>query len=361
MRNGVPGEYERHHGTIAMYPSRTDIWRDNATHMQRYVCELVDLISRYEKVYFFCYAEYWNYLQKKYINNPNVVVVESNYDDIWARDIGPTFTYIDGQMRCVDWKFNAWGGLKEGAYYPWDSDDHFACEVSKLFGLNSLRAQIVLEGGAIISDGLGTLFSTRSVVMNRNRNPFKKPDLLEKQILDATGDQRIVWLPCGLANDETNGHIDNIVSFVSKDEICLAWTEDKSNPSYKAVRKALDILSRTCNLNGEEYRIHLIELPDIQLMEKNEESGLLLNVNSLERKAGDILPASYLNFYMLNDAVLIPSFGCRQDDSVKRQFEKIFVDREVIQVYSREPLLGGGGIHCILHEIPMGVNYEICD
>lgn len=361
MRNGIPGEYERHHGTIAMYPSRTDIWRDNAIHMQRYVCDLVDVISRYERVYLFCYLEHQEYLKEKYSNNQNVIVVVSQYDDIWARDIGPTFAYFDGVLRCIDWKFNAWGGMKEGAYYPWDADDGFAREVSNLFGLKSIRQQIVLEGGALISDGNGTLFSTKSVVMNKNRNPFKKTDFVEKQILSATCEQRIIWLPQGLANDETNGHIDNILSVISSNELCLAWTDDRSNPSYASVRKAFDIVSRVHNLSGEKYKIHLIELPDIQLMSESEENGLLPSGDSLERKAGDILPASYLNFYMLNDAVIIPSFDCKKDKCVKQQFEKIFCNRDVIQVYSREPLLGGGGIHCILHEIPNGVNYEICD
>jgi agmatine deiminase len=350
MNEGLIGEYERHHGTIAMFPFRNDIWRENAIHMQEYMFDLVTLISRYEHVYFFCPQTIISTID---FHSENVTVIPAKYDDIWARDIGPTFTRIDGKIECVDWKFNAWGGKKEGSYFPWDSDDKFASVVSRFFNIPCHRVNIVLEGGSIISDGIGTIFSTRSVLLNRNRNPFIKKNFIEKTIIEATHDHRIVWIAQGLAQDETNGHIDNIMAVVNRRELCLAWTDDKKNPNYYRVRSAYATLSGLTNLNNEEYIIHLIPLPPMQYIDKIESQGLSDNPNALSRNTGGVLPASYLNYYLINGAVLIPSYNCEADESVRLIFKNIFPDRDVLQVYSREPLLGGGGIHCVLHEVPL--------
>ena len=350
MAKGIIGEFEEHHGTIAMFPFRNDIWRDDAVHMQEYILNLVSIISQYEPVFLFCKSSLLGKLGN--ISN-NVTIIEAEYDDIWARDIGPTFTCINGKSECISWKFNAWGGKKEGAYYPWDADDKFASFAAGYLGLECKNVDIVLEGGGIISDGNGTLFTTKSVLLNRNRNPFKKREVLEEKILNATHNKQIIWLDQGLANDETNGHIDNLLSFANQNELCLAWTEDSDNPNYHRLKRAYDILSSITNINGDKYKIHLIPLPPMQYMNKKEANGLKIHPDALPRNAGDILPASYLNFYIINGAVLIPSFGCNTDDTVKDIFKSIFPRRRVIQVYSREPLLGGGGIHCLLHEIPL--------
>ena len=349
--NGLVAEYMPHKGTIAMFPSRNDIWRENAKHMQQYICDLVT-ISHYESVYFFSEPRFGHQLIDKYKSNKNVEIIPAEYDDIWARDIGPSFVKTNHGMTCVDWRFNAWGGKKEGSYYPWDKDDAFALFASSYLGLEAIRTSIVVEGGGIITDGVGTIFTTRSVLMNRNRNPFKKQKEIEIQLLESTGAKRIVWLDQGLALDETNGHIDNVLSCISPKDICLAWTDDKSNPNYKRLHKIYRMLGGMKNLTGELYKIHRIPLPDMLYMTEEEEKSLRKDENALERKAGDVLPASYLNFYMLNGAVLIPSFDCVTDTVVLKIFKELFPDREVVQVYSREPLLGGGGIHCLLHEVP---------
>ena len=339
---GMVGEYKKHYGTIAVFPVRNDIWRDDAIHMQKYMIELVKIVAKYEPVLLFCKT---GYLSKLHGLPNNVQIVECNYDDIWARDIGPTFI-DDGRMECIDWKFNAWGGKKEGSYYPWYEDDAFASFVAFYLNVSCKREErVIIEGGGITTDGDGTIVATRSVLLNRNRNPFKKKEVVENIILEATNSKRMMWIEQGLAMDETNGHIDNLLSFINSHEVCLAWTEDKKNPNYSRVRKAYSMLEG-------EYKIYKIPLPPMQYMLKSEADGLLYHEGAIRRNEGDILPASYINYYMVNGAVIIPSFGCDTDIEVKHLFENIFADREVVQVYSREPLLGGGGIHCLLHEIP---------
>ena len=346
---GVDGriiaEFEYHHGTIAMYPFRTDIWRCNAKYMQDYVIALVQRIAKYEPVYLICRNE--DMFSLKNLFNNNVTLVPIKYDDIWARDIGPTFIKENGEIKCISWKFNSWGGLKEGSYYPWNQDDAFASEMAAYLGLKSKRINIVLEGGAILTDGIGTLFTTRSVLLNRNRNPFKSLSHVEKILKENLYVDKVVWLDQGLALDETNGHIDNIMSVIRPHEVCLAWTDDKSDINYKRVHKAYKVLS-------EQYDcvIYKIPLPSMQYMTAEESGGLMHNIDSIDRNEGDLLPASYLNYYYVNGGVLLPAFGCKEDEIVLRIFKEIFQDRKIEQIYSREPLLGGGGIHCILHEIP---------
>ena len=349
--DGPIAEYLPHRGTIAMFPFRNDIWRENARHMQEYMCGLVDNISEYETVFYFCDLRFIDFLRERYKNNVNVVVIPAEYDDIWARDIGPTFIHTNSKIKCVDWSFNAWGGLKEGSYFPWNKDDAFASVVAKYFGLESSRSSLVVEGGGIITDGAGTIFTTQSVLLNHNRNPFIKKEIVQDELCTASCASRVIWLRQGLAFDETNGHIDNVLSFVTEKDVCLAWTDDKNNPNYSRLRTIENTLKSLKNLNGDHYSVHRIPLPPMQYMTEDESNGLC-KANSIDRNAGDLLPASYLNFYMINGAVLIPSFGCETDEEALNCFRNLFPNRKVIQVYSREPLLGGGGIHCLLHEVP---------
>lgn len=338
-------EFEHHSATIAMYPFRTDIWRDNAIHMQKYVIELVKVISRYEHVIFACRNT--DVSELGFLSSDRISVVPFEYDDIWARDIGPSFVRFNDSVIAINWKFNSWGGLKEGSYFPWDKDDAFACEMAKYLNLTCENAEIVLEGGAILTDGEGTVFTTRSVLLNRNRNPFKSKQYVESVLKQRLRVERVVWLDQGLALDETNGHIDNVMSIVRPHEVCIAWTDDKSDPNYKRVRRILSSLEAQY-----ECKIHKIPLPSRLFMTDEESGGLTSNEDALERKAGDLLPASYLNFYLVNGAVILPAFGCKEDEEVYRIMRSIFPERTIEQVYSREPLLGGGGIHCILHEVP---------
>ncbi len=338
-------EFEEHHGTIAMFPFRTDIWRDNAKFIQEYVVNLTQVISRYERVYLFCQEADLPYLD--YLQNESIELVPMEYDDIWARDISPAFIEENGNVICICWKFNSWGGVKWGSYSPWDKDAQFAKRIAEYFGLETRKGNLVVEGGAIMSDGLGTVFTTRSVLLNRNRNPFKSFEYVDAVLKESLYARKIVWLDQGLAFDETNGHIDNVLHVIRPHEICLAWTDDKENPNYKRVRRIEIILSKNYDCN-----IHKLMLPTSQYMTSQESNGLSQNKNSLNRNAGDLLPASYLNFYMVNGAVIVPSFDCPEDDLAMEVFIKVFPDRNIEQIYSREPLLGGGGIHCILHEIP---------
>ena len=341
-------EFIKHRGTIIMFPSRGDIWRENAYHMQKYIIDLVNIISKFEHVYLFCEPK--NYNKVSFLANQYITVIQAEYDDIWARDISPTFIYSYGKTKCIDWKFNAWGGKKQAAYFPWENDNAFATVVSSYFGYENIKIPLVCEGGAILSDGNGTLFTTKSVLCNSNRNPFKTKESIELVLKNSLNINRVIWLNQGLVNDETNGHIDNILTIVRPGEICLSWTDDTANPNYKRVREIFDVIQK--EYNGKIYKI---PLPELQYLTDEEAKGLDSNDNSINRVQGMVLPASYVNIHFVNGGVIIPAFGSPWDQVVYDLYKEIFFDREIIQVYSREPLIGGGGIHCLLRDIPMEI------
>lgn len=342
-----PAEYSMHSATIAMIPHRGDIWRNNALNMQQYIINLVKIVSRFEHVYLI-YNKRCNVNITEIKKLSNVTLVEMDYTDIWTRDISPTFVYIDGVLTCLNWKFNAWGGKASCAYSPWDEDNEFAENIAKYFNLPIVNVPITLEGGAIIGDGKDSIYTTQSVLLNGNRNPFKSKEFIENILKTNLGASNVVWLKQGLATDETNGHVDNILSVVSEKEIAIAWTDNPNNPNYKRVRCIWETLKRFYH-----GTIHKIDLPTLQYMTNEEAMAIDSSSSAMPRKAGDLLPASYLNLYFVNGGVLVPTFGCTEDDLALEQFKRIFRDREIVPIYSREPLLGGGGIHCLLHEIPI--------
>ncbi len=341
-------EFIQHAGTIMMFPSRGDIWRSDAYFMQKYIIDLAKIISKFEHVYLFCEPK--NYHKVLFLESEQITIVQAEYDDIWARDICPTFISRNGTIKCIDWKFNAWGGKKQAAYFPWEKDNVFASFVSSYFGYENIKIPLTCEGGAIITDGAGTLFTTDSVLCNSNRNPFKTKKSIELILKDTLNIKQVIWLKQGLFKDETNGHIDNILTVARSGEVCLSWTDDLNNPNYKRVREMYDTIQ-------SQYigKIYKIPLPEMQYLTYEEARDLKNNDNSLDRTAGMVLPASYVNIHYVNGGVIIPAFNSPMDSIVYDRYKKIFFDREVVQVFSREPLIGGGGIHCLLKDLPIEI------
>lgn len=341
------GEHEDHLGTILMFPERTDIWRDNAIHAQQLVIDLANVISEYEEV-FFCVKPYLLDFAKKRLTN-KVRYFEIEYDDIWARDVSPNFVVNQSEMRAVCWNFNAWGGLDEGAYFPWNKDAEFAKKLSDCLGIKKyIIDDVVLEGGAVIADGKGTVYTTKNVLLNKNRNPHKNIQELEDYLINYYCAEKIVWFDDGLVGDETNGHVDNLCSIVRPGEICLAWTEDENDPQYSIARNAMKILKASNTVK----QIHKIPIPNAQFITPEETSGIIPSMTSTTRDEGFRLVPSYINYYLINSALIFPIFRCEEDEVAIQIIKKIHPDREILLFDGREPLIGGGGFHCILHEIP---------
>lgn len=346
----LPAEFSTHRGTIAMFPFRADIWRDGAKHAQELLVAAINLIAKHEKV-ILCTK---NPLDEKVMDilDPNIEIVYIDYDDIWARDISPFFSIVNGKLHGVCFDFNAWGGINEGSYYPWDKDAAFARSICNYLSIDSTVSDLVVEGGALIHNGEGLAIVTESVLLNKNRNPNISKERFEAEFYHLLGIKKIIWLRKGFDQDETDGHIDVFLNFVDTHNLLLAWTEDIQNPQYSILHEIYEKLTVSTTVDGKKLCIHKLLMPNPIIVTSEESMGIEKNEYAIERKAGMTLYPTYNNAYIFNGGVLVPIFGVEQDKAAIDCYRKIFPKRKIYPLYSKEFLIGGGNYHCIFHEIP---------
>jgi len=351
----MPGEFEPHRGCWMLWPERPDNWRLGAKPAQKAFAEVACAIARFEAVTVGVSAAQFQNARR--CLPEEVRVLELSCNDSWMRDVGPTFV-VDpgGAVRLVDWRFNAWGGLRGGLYFPWDQDALVARKVGEIEGLDRYAAPLILEGGSIHVDGEGTVIATEQCLLNPNRNPELGRRDIEELLREYLGVESILWLGKGVYNDETDGHVDNLCSFVRPGVVALTWTEDRSDPQYEISADALERLERATDARGRRVEVHKIEQPGPLTITREECDGVDRVEGTLPRQEGDRLAASYINFYVANGAVVVPQFGDPQDPAALAGLAELFPGREVVGVYAREILLGGGNIHCITQQQPLGGN-----
>lgn len=348
----MPGEFEEHAGTLILWPERTDNWRNGAKPAQDVFAELANKMQEFEQVY--VGVNNTQYQNARSLLNENVIVVEISNDDSWVRDCGPTFVRNhQGIVRGVNWGFNAWGGLVDGLYFPWDKDSLVCpkfCEVLQKDYYNF--EEFILEGGSIHTDGEGTLITTEACLLSEGRNPDLTKEQIEDILKTALGVEKIIWLPNGIYLDETNEHVDNIIHYVKPGEVVLSWTDDESDPQYPLSKMALDVLENTVDAKGRTLKVHKMMLPKPILITAEESLGVDSIKGTLPRNEGDRLAASYANFYIANNSVFVPQFDDENDSKAIELLASIFPERTIVPIFAREILLGGGNIHCITQQIP---------
>lgn len=348
----MPGEWEQHDGCWMIWPERPDNWRNGAKPAQRAFAEIAEAIAAHEKLTMVVSrAQFANARAKL---SDRVRLVEMSNDDSWMRDVGPTFVKnAEGVVRGVDWEFNAWGGLFDGLYFPWDSDDAIAEKITEIEGVDSYRTEgFVLEGGSIDVDGEGTLIVTEECLLSEGRNPHLTKEEIEQKLKDFLGVEVVIWLPRGVYLDETNGHTDNFCRFAAPGKVMLTWTDDQSDPQYERSLEAEEILKKAKDAKGRSLEIVKIHQPGPIYITADEADGVDPVDGTLPREEGDRLAGSYVNSYIGNGFVLLPSFDDVHDSAAVEAYKAMYPDREIITVPGREILLGGGNIHCITQQQP---------
>jgi agmatine deiminase len=347
----MPAEWAAHDGCWMAWPERTDTWRLGAGPAQETFAEVAAAIARSEPVTMAASAAQFG--RARAMLPPEVRVVELTTDDAWMRDIGPTFV-VDAhrRRRGVDWIFNAWGGFEGGLYAPWDHDDLAASRVCEIERADHYRAPIVLEGGSIHVDGEGTLLTTEECLLNHNRNPELGRAEIERQLREHTGARTIIWLGDGVWHDETDGHVDNLCCFVRPGVVALTWTDDPDDPQHAISTDARRRLETAVDAQGRALEVHLLHQPGPLHMTDDEAAGIRPAPGAKARLGGARLAASYVNFYVANDRVVMPRLDPAWDDEAADQLAALFPGRTVVGVDAREILLGGGNIHCITQQVP---------
>lgn len=333
----MKADFALHDGTLLLYPTRRDVWRGDAEPIAATVTELAGLLSRYEPTLLGVLPT----LDKNEIQSRcgGARAVEMLYDDIWSRDSGAVPT----ERGLVKFGFNAWGG-DEGLYGDWSRDITVPEQMSDLLKKELSLSPLTLEGGNLLTDGRGTLICIKDSIVNDNRNPGITQADAEELLKAALGVERIIWIDGGLAYDETGGHVDNLCAFADPDTLLISWTDDKENPQYEIVRRALAAIEAA---PGRKYKIVKIPLPSIFKRTEDDCRGLEYPDGSKPRLVGEPIQPSYINFIFANGAVILPTFSDAMDGDVFEIFNRLFPDREVISFPAREILLGGGGLHCI--------------
>lgn len=354
----MPAEFALQDGVLLVWPVRPGSWGIDPSAAQRAFCDIMREAAKSERVYLLAGAAHLEEARAQAGEFATILEIET--DDAWARDIGPTFVMNGTEGRGIDWRFNAWGGSVDGLYEDYANDDAAAQEFCRAIGADCYNAgDFVLEGGSICSDGEGTLLVTESCLLSAGRNPSFTKEQIEQKLKSYLGVQKVLWLPRGIYNDETNEHVDNVCAFIRPGEVVLAWTDNELDPQYEMSRADYDYLSRETDARGRKLVIHKLPIPDhpVCVTEKD-----LLNQPEVAeeemRTVGERLAASYVNFYFTNDAILLPQFGGENAGSDARAVQIMRVlcpERRIVPIQSREILLGGGNIHCVTQQIPKGV------
>ena len=360
----MPGEYEPHAGCLIVWPQRPGSWSFGAKEACVAFTAVIKAIAASERVYVICGAKHWQTAQQYLAGVTNVELVALETDDSWARDIGPTFVVRDTadgrELRGVNWSFNAWGGAVDGLYPDYAQDDAFAAAFAQKFGYTLYdAAPFVLEGGSIHCDGEGTALVTEACLLSAGRNPELTKEQIEAKLKSYLGVEKVLWLPRGIYNDETNEHVDNVCAFIRPGEVVLAWTEDESDAQYALSKASLDYLEQAVDAKGRKLIVHKLPVPKTPIcIEADEVAGFDFVEGEDLREAGERLAASYVNFYFSNDSVVVPAFGgvnAASDEQAAQILARLCPERKVVQLPARAILTGGGNIHCITQQIPKGV------
>lgn len=349
----MPAEWEPHAGTWMLWPQRPDNWRNGAKPAQRIWVEVASAIARFEPVTMGVNSDQFENARAMLPDSVRVVEMSSN--DSWMRDIGPSFVVNDeGVVRLVHWHFNAWGGLYDGLYFPWDKDALVPRKIAEIEGIDRYRAPLVLEGGSFHVDGEGTLITTEECLLSPGRNPDLTREEIEAHLAEYLGISKVIWLKRGIDPEETNGHVDDVACFVRPGVVLAAWTDDESDWRHEVLAENLEILKCATDARGRTLEVHLMPMPDTMYYTEEETSGVDVVEGTLPREAGDEAAAAYLNYYVCNGAVVLPLFDDRHDGEAVAILRGLYPDREVVTFPGREIVLGGGNVHCITQQQPKG-------
>jgi agmatine deiminase len=316
-------EWAPHEAVWIGFPSDPELWLGDLKEAEREVAAFAEAVhagGKGETVRLV--AAHDGAAESARLLAPFAEVIVEPFGDIWLRDTGPIVLGSGSSRRASGFGFNGWGGK-----YDLEGDQDIADRLARSAGLPFEKADWVLEGGAIEGDGSGTVLTTEQCLLNPNRNQLTREEI-EQRLRDDLAFERIVWLGAGLLNDHTDGHVDNLARFVAPGRVAIP-TSAKDDPN--------DAVYKNAARRVAEARLDLVTLPS---------PGRILD------EEGEVIPASYMNFYIGNAAVVVPQYGAPNDRAAVDVVQALFPDRVAIGLRADHILTGGGSFHCISQQVP---------
>ena len=334
----MPAEWEKQEAIWYSWPHSEDTWPEVFPNIPKVFAEMVFHLSQTQEVKI-------NVLDTEHevkvraileANGANLSLVKFYHiptNDSWCRDHGPTFVVreVDGKTEkaIVNWNFNSWGSK-----YPYELDNAVPSEILKYQPLPSFNPGIVLEGGSIEVNGAGSVLTTRACLLNKNRNPHLSQTQIEDYLKAYLGIKQVLWLEDGILGDDTDGHIDDLSRFVNENTIVTIVEDDTTDGNHRLLEENLHLLRSMKNLDGKPFDIITLPMPEPVVLQ------------------GIRLPASYANFLIANNVVLIPFFNDKSDQKALDILQGCFPTRKVIGINCRELVLGLGTLHCVSQQEP---------
>ena len=328
-----PAEWGPHRAVWLAWPHLADEWRGDLAPARRGVAQLCAAIADVDPITTRPRGEVLEILvvdDEAEASARQAITAPSRfhriaYGDIWLRDTAPVFVVDEtGDVAGVSFAFNGWGGE-----YLFDHDPEVAGQIARAANIELREFPEVVEGGGIEVDGAGRLLTTRQCLLNANRNSARGQAHMERVLRDAFGADQVVWLDRGLLNDHTDGHIDTIARFVSPGTVACMEARDDDDPNREVladIRAALD-----------RAGLEVVVIP---------------SPGRIDDPDGAPMPASYLNFYIANSTVVVPTYGSRHDDRAVVAIADLFPGRSTVGVDALGVITGGGAFHCITMDQP---------
>lgn len=327
----MPAEWHPHERCWMAWPCHQASWsKIGLAQARQAYARVANAIARYEPVTFVINPE--DKKEAELLCGPNINFFVLPINDSWTRDTGCSFLLNkEGQLAGVDWIHNAWGGN----YDDYALDQQIASAIIKETGAHYFHAPLVMEGGSFHVDGEGTILTTRECLLNANRNPNLSQQEIEEYLCNYLNGERVIWLNRGLIGDETDGHVDELATFVAPGKVLCLITEDKTDPNYELLQENRLLLETARDAKGRILEVFTVEQPPATEL------------------GGERLTLSYINFYLANKGLVMAAFGYEEyDKKAYELFKKIVPQYHISQINAIDVFAGGGGIHCITQQQP---------
>jgi agmatine deiminase len=333
MTAPVPSEWSTHRAMWLGFPSHGELWEADLAPAQAEAAALALALAGPggERVRLLVCGDEAEAAARRLTEGAHgVEIVRGQFGDIWLRDTGPIFLTDAERPIAAAFRFNGWGGK-----YVLEGDETVADQLAAAAGVPLVGHDVVLEGGALDHDGFGTVLTTRQCLLNPNRNPGWTEETAEAALAQAVGARRVLWLGDGLANDHTDGHVDNLARFVAPGVVACPVAFGRDDPNADVYDETARMLAGMKGPRGAPLQIARIVSP-----------------GRIEGDDGGVVPASHMNFIIANSAVVMPVYEDASAAFALDALRSLFPEREVIGLPSRALLTGGGSFHCITQQEP---------